>query len=566
MADTATGRCDACGLPPIEGKKLLKCTRCKSARYHDAICQRDHYPKHKSACRRAAAAAAKNAGAAVSNPPPPSKEALVECRTAEGKGRSLFATSELAAGCHPLPSSDGLSAPIAHPVLLESMRNSRCAYCFQPIQDTPLECMSSSFHRHCSALCRNRDKNWMGEAQAARKPPSPPSPTALSCARILRTFQESPSTSEEYNQLCFNVDLLSEDEKESYASIMTQCQLFLCAMGDASAAKVAYDLMHPDPSAAYRFMSRLSLNGFTIANSELLPIGHGIYPGASMINHSCIPNAVPTFWLRASTPPMLQVTTCCPLEVGDEIIISYCDRSAPRHLRSKGLWDSYKFACDCSLCQDAERDDDVVGLKCTTADCKGRVRSKEETQFPETVNARYQCDACGNADFNEGLKALSGSLEKIKRIETRMTDSDDGNGSSKKDGEEARSIYESLKRHCNLHRSYHAAWSADLFVNWCANALKSLADEPEQLALCHEALVVINECRSATKFCFDHPGNLSWHIKRGVEAKLRMFANPADAEALGMLRNVRRELQKYYPPSDEMLSSLDETLSVYSFS
>ena len=52
-------------------------------------------------------------------------------------------------------------------------------------------------------------------------------------------------------------------------------------------------------------MSRMSMNGFTISDSEQLPIGHGVYLGASAINHSCRPNCLQTFWIRPHAPPML---------------------------------------------------------------------------------------------------------------------------------------------------------------------------------------------------------------------------------------------------------------------
>jgi hypothetical protein len=55
-------------------------------------------------------------------------------------------------------------------------------------------------------------------------------------------------------------------------------------------------------------------------------------------------------------------------------------------------------------------------------------------------------------------------------------------------------------------------------------------------------------------------------VKRGKEAKLRLFVNPMDAEAMGMLRNVRDVMLMYYPPSDDLISSLDESLRAYSFS
>jgi hypothetical protein len=80
------------------------------------------------------------------------------------------------------------------------------------------------------------------------------------------------------------------------------------------------------------------------------------------------------------------------------------------------------------------------------------------------------------------------------------------------------------------------------------------------------ALALISESRGATRFCLDYPGSISWHVKRGTEAKLRLFANPMDMEALEMLRSVRMAMLLYYPSSDDLIMSLDESLRTYSFS
>ena len=91
-------------------------------------------------------------------------------------------------------------------------------------------------------------------------------------------------------------------------------------------------------------------------------------------------------------------------------------------------------------------------------------------------------------------------------------------------------------------------------------------NEQDQLKICHDALVVINESRRVSQFIMDYPGNLSWSVKLGVEAKIRLFANPMDMAALQILQDVRKELIKYYPSSDEMIQSLEESLAAYSFS
>jgi hypothetical protein len=42
-------------------------------------------------------------------------------------------------------------------------------------------------------------------------------------------------------------------------------------------------------------IARFACNNHTICNDELQPRGVGSYPTTSMVNHSCIPNAVQSF-------------------------------------------------------------------------------------------------------------------------------------------------------------------------------------------------------------------------------------------------------------------------------
>ena len=84
--------------------------------------------------------------------------------------------------------------------------------------------------------------------------------------------------------------------------------------------------------------------------------------------------------------------------------------------------------------------------------------------------------------------------------------------------------------------------------------------------MCNYALSLVYEGRDATEFSYDYKGSLTFLMKRGTEAKLRLFVNPTDFEALAILRDVKRDLMRYYPSSDEVLVSLDESIHSYSFS
>jgi hypothetical protein len=574
---SSTSLCDACGMPPEPNKQLRNCTRCHSAQYHDAICQKKAWKRHKTFCRRKAAELEKEVAAADAAAP------LVTCQILAGKGRALIAVAALTTGCHPLTRikmgissnvgtrEDGLCAPIVPPTLIESMRRCRCTYCFQLIYTNLL---SNLLHAHCSMECRNLDCFWKNEQYASTKlissgvTSSMPSPTVLTCCRILQSSLVDPVLMEKYNGLCHakdDGDYSKTEQGSDYFNILTQCHQLLLAMGDTSAAKLAHDLLEPNPILAFQFMSRLTMNAFTICNAEQEILGVGVYFSASFINHSCRPNAVQSFWFSGSDghhPPMLQITMCRNAVAGEEVTISYCDASVPRDERRKGLKKNYNFLCDCALCQDVDRDDALIGLICAASGrCNGKVRSTSSGNiFDESK--QYHCETCGHSNFEDSLNAIAQLMARVEAIEIMR----DRTKYSRGLGEDMKQLFCLISKYCNIQTSWYVAWSSDVFIHWCANALKHCLDEEEKLNICHQALSLLNQSRAAAKFCYEYEGSLILLIKKGTEAKLRLFVNPMDTEALSILRVVRRDLMLFYPPTDEIVSSLDESIRAYSYS
>ena len=48
----ASGKCASCGIAEGDTVKLMTCTACKLVRYCSVVCQRDHRPQHKRACKK----------------------------------------------------------------------------------------------------------------------------------------------------------------------------------------------------------------------------------------------------------------------------------------------------------------------------------------------------------------------------------------------------------------------------------------------------------------------------------------------------------------------------------
>lgn len=100
------------------------------------------------------------------------------------------------------------------------------------------------------------------------------------------------------------------------------------------------------------------INTFNILDGEMNAIGTGLYLGASIVDHSCQPNAVATFSGRT-----LHIRSIISPGSGDsikfnnsaavdwsQIFISYIDVMDERDVRRRELKQNYYFLCTCPKC------------------------------------------------------------------------------------------------------------------------------------------------------------------------------------------------------------------------
>ncbi|XP_076044541.1 SET and MYND domain containing, class 5 isoform X2 [Oratosquilla oratoria] len=88
--------------------------------------------------------------------------------------------------------------------------------------------------------------------------------------------------------------------------------------------------------------------------------GSGLYPLQSSCNHSCSPNAMPTFPYNNF---QLVMTAVKDINVGEEICVSYldeCNLVRSRHSRIKMLRENYLFTCRCTKCESQVDDSDIT--------------------------------------------------------------------------------------------------------------------------------------------------------------------------------------------------------------
>ncbi|KAJ3260149.1 SET and MYND domain-containing protein 3 [Boothiomyces macroporosus] len=91
-------------------------------------------------------------------------------------------------------------------------------------------------------------------------------------------------------------------------------------------------------------LSKFRRNNFTIYDFDLFEVGSGTFCLGSMLNHSCVPNAVLIYQKRE-----MIVLALRDIKENEEIFISYIDPINPYDSRCKML-DKYYFKCTCDKC------------------------------------------------------------------------------------------------------------------------------------------------------------------------------------------------------------------------
>ncbi len=147
-----------------------------------------------------------------------------------------------------------------------------------------------------------------------------------------------------------------------------------------------------------RLLGVIQSNAHAIRDEKGQVLGLGLFPLASMLNHSCQPNAHHVFALSPGQgPPRLVFHTLHRVAEGEELVYSYTDLMRPRQMRRATLLAAYYFSCDCPRCQGAESvsvlDWALESAACVTAGCRGVLRPPDEGSTDEFV-----CLRCGERE------------------------------------------------------------------------------------------------------------------------------------------------------------------------
>ncbi|KAI3990982.1 hypothetical protein MKX01_026166 [Papaver californicum] len=142
--------------------------------------------------------------------------------------------------------------------------------------------------------------------------------------------------------------------------------------------------------------SKLACNAHTICGSELRPLGTGLYPVISIINHSCSPNAVLVIEGRRAVVRAVEL-----IPQGTE----HCSTQ-------KAVKEQYFFTCSCPICRkgiymEVQESAILEGYGCKSDKCNGFL-------LRDSDDRGFVCQTCGLVRSKEELLKISTDVKQME--------------------------------------------------------------------------------------------------------------------------------------------------------
>ncbi|CAN6298103.1 unnamed protein product [Urochloa humidicola] len=184
------------------------------------------------------------------------------------------------------------------------------------------------------------------------------------------------------------------DALESHIAEVDENQLVLYAQM-ANLVNLVFSSLELDLKEIAHTFSKFACNAHTICDPELRPLGTGLYPVISIINHSCVPNAVLIFDGRTAYVRALQ-----PIGKDEEVSISYIETAAVTKKRQNDL-KQYFFTCSCPRCVKVSEEDALLeSYRCKNQACDGFL-------LPEPGKKAYTCQKCSISRDEEEVTKMT---------------------------------------------------------------------------------------------------------------------------------------------------------------
>ena len=301
-------------------------------------------------------------------------------------------------------------APFVH-VVHDRRKEDHCAGCFKTLDYSCVECGEFCGVKYCADVCRENDVAHVAECSMIRTNAGTGADLrgARMCLRLIHKRQTDPTRFAE-------VMAALRCEKKSPSPAATKL---------ASAVRHRAAL---DPSEVEDMLGKTRENSHGVVDWKLRQLGTGIYPEASMFNHSCAPNAVVSFGAGGT------LNACCigvddyearameigprgyvplrrprPIRKGEEVCIAYTELYRPAASRRLTLEKSKGFTCECVRCANASVLKALDTELHAATDGNEEVADEKAKEWEDGIDASRAAYAIG--DFEGAVESAERVLE-----------------------------------------------------------------------------------------------------------------------------------------------------------
>ena len=315
--------------------------------------------------------------------------------------------------------------PFCH-VASADIRNSVCDFCLSQDSSTSSfkKCSGCKFVYYCSVKCQK--SAWQTyhkkECLYLRKVmPKYPTDTVRLLARIVLKLREGGMRE--------SADL-PDGQKRYFDDLMTHQREIVRDPERIEAFQAFYEILRqcldfcPPKNEILEIYCRVLINSFNIMNEEYQTIGIGLYLTASVLDHSCDPNATVVFQGKK-----LILRTIKNVESYESLRISYTNLLDTKEVRRRNLAKQYYFSCACAKCETGGEEDKSVML-CQGQSCHGdvpirtgccqicqRLASDQELQHYDRVKNQFESmvlkNSSGHPEPEEQCEAFYGDMKEI---------------------------------------------------------------------------------------------------------------------------------------------------------
>ncbi|XP_059481102.1 histone-lysine N-methyltransferase SMYD3 [Neocloeon triangulifer] len=318
---------------------------------------------------------------------------------------------------HDEPVKKGTTLLTAKPfayVLKSKLQGQRCDFCFK--RTDVRRCSGCRFVHYCGQVCQREAWPEHSAECAGFKKVAPR--IVPDCARLMGRIimKLKKGGDEEKGQITSIRYRKFKDLMSHYSDLKNDAKRmehFESLVAVLSAYLGQNNL--PNTVELMGIFGRICVNSFNILDTDMISLGTGIYLAATIIDHSCRPNAVAVF---EGTTIYIRSTQDMPSLDWTKIRISYIDLLSSSHDRRKELHANYYFLCDCAHCADVDSESKFLNsMQCSNSGCDGAI------PFAQKEDDHLKCPKCTQqvkpsriADYQEAATFTQEQLENMKDV------------------------------------------------------------------------------------------------------------------------------------------------------